>query len=69
MKIVQVVSIGQGVLHIGDHPDAHPGGTIVLADDGNLYRLDAAEESPSLSPWGWTHLPMPDLPCDRKAKS
>ena len=69
MKIVQVVSIGQGMLHIGDHPDAHPGGTIVLADDGNLYRLDAADGPPGLSPWGWTRLPMPDLPSDGKAKS
>ena len=40
MKIIQVIDAGIGLPHVGNHPGAHAGGTIVLAEDGLIYRLD-----------------------------
>ena len=66
MKIIQVISAGAGLSHMGRmlvHTQSgvvmpHAGGTIVLADDGVIYRLDCAEDGTM----AWSGIDLPALP-------
>ena len=64
MKIVQVLDPGPGLFYVGTSTGAHAAGTVVLADDGTIWRLDVDQANeggvpPALK---WSAVELPALP-------
>lgn len=72
MKIVQVVIAGPGLAYVG-HPEsssAHAAGTIILADDGQIYRLDTVlKDGIPTGNVAWLCVTLPTLQINRITES